>query len=168
MQASARDRIIAFHEAGHAVVGWRVGLWPRTISIAPSGDAAGHVEHKLGIDPVELECRSPHRLMNAVTKNIMVSLAGEIAQRRHDPRSVRRYQGRSDRLNAARLASSVGAEGEEAAAMLRWLALRTEKVIAGHWRFVERVADTLVIERTIRRARFVELVRDYVDGPLGR
>jgi hypothetical protein len=48
--------------------------------------------------------------------------------------------------------------------MLRWLALRTEKVVAGHWRFVERVADTLVSERTIRRARFVELVRDYVDG----
>jgi hypothetical protein len=164
MQASKRDRIVAFHEAGHAVVGWRVGLWPRGVSIVSSGDAAGHVEHKLGIDPVELECRSPYRLMNAVTKNIMVSLAGEIAQRRHDPRSVRRYQGRSDRLHAAHLAAAVGAEGEEAEAMLRWLALRTEKVVAGHWRFVERVADTLVSERTLRRARFVELVRDYVDG----
>jgi hypothetical protein len=159
------DHVVAFHEAGHAEVGWRVGLWPRSITIAPSGDAAGHVDHKLGIAAAELEYRSPHRLMGAVTKNIMVSLAGEIAQRRYDPRSVRRYQGRSDRLNAAHLAAAIGADGKEATALLRWLAIRTEKVVGGHWRFIELVAQALVIERTICRARFRELAQIYCDAP---
>jgi ATP-dependent Zn protease len=39
---------VAYHEAGHAVVAYVVGLTVERVSIQSDGIAAGHVEHDYG------------------------------------------------------------------------------------------------------------------------
>lgn len=49
------EKRTAYHEAGHAVVAWLLGLACRHVTIEPEGDSLGHVLHKKTHDPKRRE-----------------------------------------------------------------------------------------------------------------
>ena len=77
----------AHHEAGHAFAAILKGVRFDYVTIEPGGHASGHVQFLSLPDGME---RTFH--MQAV-----VAMAGEAAQRRFKPGSVRRHHGAGDR-----------------------------------------------------------------------
>lgn len=112
------------HEAGHAVVAWRVGIALRRngVTIVPEQAAgiAGCCFHVVTVrKDIEVDRSDRNRLR--VERRVQVLLAGEIAQRRYNPRSVRTYHARSDLHSAVDLLSYFFFEQKELEALLKFL-----------------------------------------------
>jgi hypothetical protein len=90
-------RATAYHEAGHVVAaiiqGIRLGR--KGTSIIPDVDSAGRAHIRKGFkgNP-EYEMSGSTRL--GAERRAIVSLAGEAAQRKFRPSSIRRYHARED------------------------------------------------------------------------
>lgn len=148
---TSAERRVAYHEAGHAVARYRLlrvgGL--RCLWIDGTG-ARGEREHRPACGRPSLELRLPEAL-----ERIQVCLAGAVAERRAvgavDPGAER-----ADRERARETALRVSFE-PETDVLLRWMALRTERLIEFYWSDVEAVARAL-LERRSLSAREVEAV----------
>lgn len=91
---------VAYHEAGHAVVAFWLWLRPRHASIIPKEGSEGHVLERMLGKRTRLQIEFADRFHTSrlqAEKRVMVAMAGVLAQRRFNPRSVRRYHGQSDR-----------------------------------------------------------------------
>jgi hypothetical protein len=91
----------AYHEAGHAVAAFqlRVGIGRRGVSIVPNEDWSGFAHTLKGFSGrPDIERTGQMRL--GAEKRAIVSFAGEAAQRRFRPMSVRRHHGAIDRGHA--------------------------------------------------------------------
>ena len=139
----------AYHEAGHAVVAWRLGFKVRRVTITPGEDHDGFAEHDSPLRGIHLDIDNSDRARLRAEKAIMICLAGTLAQRRFAPRSVRLWQGESDRDLATDLALRINGSGEAATAFLAWLNLRTADLIEAAWDSVEALAGALLEHRTL-------------------
>lgn len=142
------DRTLSVHEAAHAVLGWQEGDRVMSISITPRG------EPYLGVVHLADPCRgmSPGARLIAV-------MAGEAAVARALPRRARADSG--DRAAAARIAgaSTGGDDMESALAIASGLdAARSRLEDPTTWSLVERVAEALVIRRTLDADEFRALI----------
>lgn len=136
----------AYHEAGHAVVAFFNRFRIDFATIRRSGDAEGMVMLKPG--RLDLDSATPV-MRQKVERWIIVTLAGDIAQRKFAPRSSRQWQTTSDRAAAADLALSVCGSGESATAYLAWLQIVTRDIVDGRWPMIDRVARELLAKETI-------------------
>jgi len=168
--SARRDRKVAFHEAGHAVASWFVGHVARKVTIEAEGDSDGHVLHHYprwfvnDMNSGATSARTQKRIEDA----IVISLAGTIAQHKGCPGSVRHYQGREDRLNAAQLADAVCWSDIERFAFIKWLRIRAETLIRAKWDIVDAVARTLIRERTLSREKLKAIVVAVSDASQAR
>jgi Peptidase family M41 len=142
---------VAIHEAGHAVFAWYKGVKLKKVTIVRDRDSAGHVAHNKivrGRTP-ELDGSARNRLR--METQIMVCLAGPLAQRIWNPRSCRNYQCRSDHQNAADVALHICGSGKRATAFLRYLRVCVDEFLrAPHvWQKVEALATELERKRTM-------------------
>lgn len=136
------ERVVAYHEAGYAVVAWRLRIRVRRASIVPGDDSSGHVLSGMlcskTVNEMELEadCFSPSRLQ--AEKRVMVSIAGELAQRRFNPRSFCSYHGSSDLESASLFLERYAACGQDGVidARTHYKLLRewTAQTIEHNWR----------------------------------
>jgi hypothetical protein len=94
-------------------------------------------------------------------RSVAVALAGLEAQRRFNPRSVRRHHGAHDWERATDLVSHFVSSTEETEAYLRLLQLRvrTQLKVPAIWRTVEVVARALLSEPTLSGRRLKELIQ---------
>jgi ATP-dependent Zn protease len=164
-----RTAATAHHEAGHAVAYYwlrEIGRYPlprmRRVTIVPQEKSLGHVA------PFPTSSFRPDydhgpRVQLRVQGQIMVSLAGRIAERRHTGRRVRGGWGK-DYEQAVDLASRVTGGPEETSAMLRWLALATESLLAQRWSLVEAVAQALLAQPTLTGREVVAVIRSELDA----
>jgi ATP-dependent Zn protease len=84
---------IAYHEAGHAIVFFLLTKKPpRELTIVGTKDAQGQVKHSNLFRGIQLDVDNSDRSRLAAERNIMIALAGEIAQRKAFPRSIRTWQ----------------------------------------------------------------------------
>lgn len=155
---------VAFHEAGHAVAAFAQDIRLRTVTIEPGDGARGFVEHDRLLARFrgrELTLLWKDRLM----KSARVSLAGEIAQRRAFPRSIRSWHGSADHNAAIECVLSYTDGGGEDVRLLRAhfrvLQLETEQLLdgAGRWRAVEGLADALNRRTTLVGAEAEAVIR---------
>jgi len=155
----------AFHEAGHAVVAWLEGIRIEEVSIIPSEDSHGHVVHFIPrilrttrLD-VEVTPLAHHNLL----REIRVLLAGEIAQRRFAPRSLRHYHGDSDRRGVADYLSYITSSDREFEAYFKLLVIQTEDKLFNHdshvWSLIERVAQALMVRGQLSWKELLEITR---------
>ncbi len=159
---------VAYHEAGHAVVSWQLGVPLRRtgVTIIPHGSTAGATHHwqVVGRD-VEWDLSDRNRLRTE--KLVQICLAGNVAQRRFDPRSVRGVHADSDHQQAvdALIRWSTPRELE---VWVKLLYLRTEQLLANAnaWRAVERLAEALVQQGRIRGKEATEIIRVGFDEQL--
>jgi hypothetical protein len=104
MNTKMQDSVTAYHEAGHAVIAWQYGIYLGRATIEPNEDYQGVVVGNLTAGIVKLDLGAiPPRVQRRIENYAILSLAGEAAQRRFNPRSVRKHHGHSDRQNVITL-----------------------------------------------------------------
>lgn len=153
---------VAYHEAGHAVIAWDVGFKPKKCSIVAEGMTAGHIMHQPPW-PRRNPQHDPKRGdEERALSAAMVALAGPIAQKRHNPNSVRRYHGSSDRLYAYALSELFCQSEAERQAWLNLCIIRAEERLEAHWSAVKNVAEALIEHQTLNSAQIkTEICRAY-------
>lgn len=137
----------AYHEAGHAVAAFFFGFHIKSATVLAADDYLGRVDSRPK-GKLDFGSNTPAMRIKA-EKFIIVTLAGDIAQRRFNPRSSRTWQTTSDRALAADLALTVCGSGESATAYLAWLSIRARDIIHGRWDTVEKVARLLLDRKTV-------------------
>jgi hypothetical protein len=128
----------------------RVGLY--RVTIEPDGSANGKTVRRHLLEGVDLEkANTSSSVRSKIENEIMISLAGAIAQGTHDSRSFRRYHDDDDRAYSEGLAMRVTGSAKETEAYLEWLRIRTENMIRNplHWRAVQTLADELIRRETL-------------------
>ncbi len=152
------NRAKAFHEAGHVIIarllGWNI---TKVVLKEERGDRSN----------TTYETEKWER-----EDGIRFSLAGEIAQRRHDPKSLHRfctYDIADDQNNAVVACQyatrkkdvlHIQPDHRKANAMLNRLIQETEKLVEQHWAQVEAVAEALLAKG--------ELSPTDIDEAMGR
>jgi hypothetical protein len=158
----------AYHEAGHAVaaMAYGKGIRRQGATIVPDAErAAGSVymlKHVPGDPSVDL---LTGRMRLRIEEDVIVSLAGGVAQREFRASSIRSYHGRSDREAAIDLLSYITGDERELKAYWRLLVVRTENFVrnAPRWMQIEAVAKALMEKKTLDRRE----LRQVYAGALG-
>lgn len=157
------DEITAYHEAGHAVVqllfGDEVGQL-EIVTIVRDGQAAGHAAiDRAGHDALRYREDTVKQVI--FERVIMVTLAGEIAQRKFSPDSVDEDHAAADRYLAEEYLEELDTHSAEIReAYIHLLHLRTAALIDREWAGVERVARALVERKTLTGAEVQEAFAD--------
>ncbi len=135
----------AYHEAGHAVAAQHSNVSVESVTIVPSEDSKGVVKHHNPVWGLNLESGDDETIRMRCEAGIMVCFAGEIAQRRFNPRGVRRFDWEDDREQAIQLADKLES-GKAVDLYLAYLRQRTKQhlEIDSVWKQVAATADALV------------------------
>lgn len=143
---------VAFHEAGHAVAAAVLRVTIERITIAPSGDVAGHVLHDYGVNMNEIIYSDDGANRQwALERTAIIALAGEVAQRRFRAESVTEEHAGGDRLAVHQALDHLAGwhDQELRDAWWRVLELRTDRLISQHWHTVQGLASLLLQHTTI-------------------
>jgi ATP-dependent Zn protease len=153
--AQFTDEHLAYHEAGHAVVHHLQGGTIVRLSIA-------RTDPKQGMHPAKQPTPTESADQQQALRNLIALLvAGEVAATIYGaPESVVEAGGRVDREHAIRRAAEVGVDEAAARAMIdaEWPRVRDRLEDPTTWALVERVAEALVIRRTLDADEFRWLV----------
>lgn len=147
----SRLHATAYHEAGHAVARFLLGLPFKNVTVIPTEDYLGHVKpyslpksFKPDIDLGNLKIRL------RLEKEIMASLAGHAAERRFSGR--RNFSGSDhDYRYVVDLAMYVGGSSKQTETFMKWMQIRTDEWVdsQGFQRAVKVVADELVKKKQL-------------------
>ena len=152
--STVRRERTARHEAGHVVVGYRLGIEIKFVTILPTHHSSGHVTHgdlfcghTLGSDRAVLE------------RAIKISLAGPLAEARFSPGDLL-WGTRGDYDCALGLARYLaGSLGEHE--LLHFLERQTRALLDCYWGDVERVARALLEQDELSGAT----VKNIIEAP---
>jgi hypothetical protein len=161
-QSVQARRATAYHEAGHAVVTFWLGLRLRSLTIVPdlTQGSTGSCHHSsLGLRGVDYSPSDKNRLR--AERGIIVALAGMEAQRRFRPRSVRHYHAWHDYRNAVDLASYFFGDADVLTQFMKFMVARTQHLLgeSGVWDCVRTVADALLKQPTMIGHEVEALIR---------
>jgi hypothetical protein len=169
---------IAYHEAGHAVAAYFLHIpFGKKFAVSIIGDeeSAGGVLHRNRLRKDDLILSgSAGRVSEGGAERLraeklaMFYMAGEIAQRKHNPRSVRSWHGSTDRRFASDVMSRLFGEGDLLRASLRFLRLRTEYLIETPyvWDCVVAVATAVLEKRILTGSEVTEIVARQLRGQI--
>ena len=168
----------AYHEAGHAVISHFERMRLRSASIVPEGTSKGRVTDNPRIPTWVSEATPTIAVRDRVERNIRTFLAGEVAQRRFNPRSVRRVHGSQDMKYATHLLEAISTSpqpvpgedvyeyDEEYRLYLRLLKKQTERLVEFHWPYIEVVTRTLFERKELKAREIRELIYQESDRQL--
>jgi hypothetical protein len=143
------DEKTAYHEAGHAVIDFVVGLSVLRVTIEPDGNFAGKTCVKDEEIPPEWDTyyhRSPGK-EEYIRRYTLAKLAGYAAVKRKFPNHHKDEGDRRDETSAQKFVDGVSWENQE-----QYLEARRAEVsqlVLTHWAWIERVAKGLMEEGTL-------------------
>ena len=105
-----------------------------------------------------IECDTTAQITRRAQEQMIVYLAGIVAQRLFNPRTCRNYHAETDYQNVLDLATYLMLENE-LDPFLAWMVKRTENLLRLGWKAVETLAAQLIQRRTIRGADAREIIR---------
>lgn len=165
--AATRREAIAYHEAGHAVVAHMLGYQVDRVSIAPKVGSAGRMvwrhptRNRSLREALEVGNEADiDRVRYCVDHELIVDMAGALAQKRHNPRSSWRYGGSgaargefllkgSDDQLALELMCRVHEDEKVRDAYRRYLEARAEALVERYWDRIGWLAIALLERETI-------------------
>jgi hypothetical protein len=158
---------VAYHEAAHAVLICMLrALTPERVTIIPSGGYDGRVIAPRPWSPrTRLDFDMSPTMRVRVESEILILLAGEIAQRRAYPLSVRAWHASSDHRKAADLADRMALSAADADAFLAWMTVRAADLVDLFWPTIRRVADALLANGTLDADAISAAVLDRDNKP---
>lgn len=141
---SARTRA-AYHEAGHAVIGFLRGRGFHHASIRPDEESLGHVLYVRFHRSFNPDDYGSTRVRLRVEDVVICSLAGHAAERKHTGRA-NPHGASSDNGHAIYMLSFITGSPEELDLYYRLLEVRTRQLVAGPraWTAIEAVAAALL------------------------
>ena len=144
----------AYHEAGHAVALWELKFKIKKATIVPKGNTAGGVSHgHVHLGRLEGETPPIGKRLSRIHDSLVVAFAGEEAQRRFDPRSLRRDELAGDREWSSKLLALLhgdnGDNGREVFYAGQYLRTRARNLVNRNWRQVEDLAKALLERKTL-------------------
>jgi len=142
----------AYHEAGHAVMAYFLGVRLKKVSIVPGKDYVGRLLHGKILRGRYIELNS----RNSMEKNALVALSGDIAQKHHAPRS--RSGASKDHEEAFSMATMVNTSPEATDAWIKWLKIRAEDTLKLRWALVDAVAWELVKKNELDREEILAVL----------
>lgn len=156
--SSATDRLelIAYHEAGHAVIALVLGLniGRRGVTIIPDKTSVGSTDlPRFWVSGGFIAPRTHVRIENYA----VAYLAGPAAQDRFRPRS--RFRGHSDLDQAADLLGCISESSRVATARLDVAIRRARHLVGRHWSDVVAVAGALIEHRILSMMQVQEVLR---------
>jgi hypothetical protein len=142
-----RRREVAFHEAGHAVIGHVLKRGVQFVTIEPKGSVLGRVNRSSG-----------HRI--DLLAEINVSMAGEIAEAKCSGRTVdwRRDGCRGDvRVIKSSMRGSRSLQDNTNS----WASLeaKTQSLVRKHWPAIQAMAEQLLKHKTLLRSDIADICR---------
>jgi hypothetical protein len=140
----------AFHEAGHVVAAYFLGVRIKKVSILHNKDYVGIVIHEKVVRGLAPEIdTSVLRNFNRMENLARIALAGDIAQKIHAPRSS---DGAGlDRETVANIAFRLNGSPEAAGAWIEWLKVSVKDMLTVRWPFVDSVARELARENALNK-----------------
>jgi len=145
----------AYHEAGHAVVAIHlgIGLGRKGVNVIPdSNENRTGMAHILRGFAGRPDIDTSGRMRLGAEKNALATFAGEAAQRKYRPTSVRSWHASEDRNNIVDLLSYFVSENRELEAYYHWLQIRAENLIKKPevWAQIQAVARALVKQQHLK------------------
>jgi ATP-dependent Zn protease len=158
-RSQRRDLTTAYHEAGHVVVAHSQQTIVKRVTIE-LGDGYHGVTESVGFSrrmrpDVEVTIRTRDR----IERQARILLAGEIAQRRKAPRSVRNVHHQTDCERAVDFLDYPCASDRELSLYIKLLRVQTEQLIELYWPEIETVARALIERRTLNAREVREVIR---------
>lgn len=149
-------RSIAYHEAGHAVIAFRLGIIPRIVTIRALGDSEGRVERR-AIRP----SLNPDRTARAALIGVMISCAGPAAEVQYTPRYD--VDGWDSDLTAAEkyLPWFNGKSPDQNLELTKWLTAHTKGVVQENWGAIDFIARMLLQAKRLNRRQMIQLMNYY-------
>jgi ATP-dependent Zn protease len=135
---------IAYHEAGHVVIGLKLGFKVKKVTIKPKSRTLGNVEAQVGE-------ASSNRCVDRDAADIKLCLAGPLAEQLVSPEPfnvlIANGSGK-DWRSAKRTARQLNTQ-REAEVLIVMLALETKMLVEEHKDAIARVADVLLERETL-------------------
>jgi hypothetical protein len=159
----------AYHEAGHVVAAFffNVPFRKKGATIIPDGVAFGGV-HTKNIFRDKPDVNDSDAVRLRCERKAMVSLAGIIAQRKFNNRSVRHGHGSADRETAIDLMSYFFAP-PVLEANLKFLIVQVESLFEHHpyaWQLVEAVAAALLEKKQLSGAELRQIILNEIQAQM--
>ena len=150
----------AYHEAGHVVVGYELGfrLGKSGVSIVPDGESLGQAYVLYG--GWRPDRYSSKRILLRLERYTMVNFAGEEAQRKFNPRSVRKFHASGDLHDSVdNLLRFYDPKAVEA--RMEFLKSRTAEMVQSPttWKNIVAVAEALHGSQHMHREEIEQVIR---------
>jgi hypothetical protein len=166
--AKAIEESTAYHEAGHLVAAYFLGipLAKIAVTIVPDESAGnlGSFMHRLLFRAGELEFGDSDRTKLKAERLAQVCLAGTVVQQRYRPSSVPHWQSTGDYRQAQELITLISGSQAQAQAYLNLILVRTQEMFNDpyRWRCVDAVAGGLLEKKTLSREEAVTLMLEVL------
>jgi ATP-dependent Zn protease len=153
----------AYHEAGHAFFDWKFHFKIKQVTIVPGDASLGTATTKY-FQFRRLEYGRPDngKQIGRYHDRIVTLLAGEEAQRRFDPKSIRKHHAAGDNDSAKELLMRLHPDAEEECRYaFRYLCARTRNLVSDpkNWRQIEGLATALLERRTLSGEEVDDVIR---------
>lgn len=156
--------LVAYHEAGHAVVSVVERRPIISVTVEPGDDYLGRVLNSPIGQSFNPEIDSGRRTRARIEAEIRICFAGCLAESKLLGKEVR-AGAEQDLEIASNLTTYVTGSVEETSAYLEWLIVATRQLIAQtrHWKAIETLAAELLLKTTIsgRAARKIILAAAF-------
>jgi hypothetical protein len=157
------EKAVAYHEAGHAVVGWKLfGLRRvKKMTIIPKKNSLGQVKNRMIMRSIDYEVADSPAFDGKVMREIMGCYAGHVAEKKLT-KKANNMGASQDFRNAVDLAFHLyGASDEKLLKHLQnYLYRRTELLIDREWNLVKAVARELLRKKILDSDDFYKITEE--------
>jgi ATP-dependent Zn protease len=165
----------AHHEAGHAVADSKLGFKIKQVTIVPCDESRGTAT-STGLRVLRLlrrleygSERTTGKLIGDCHDLVITLFAGEEAQRRFDPLSIRRHMSAGDYQSAKEVLMRLHQDAErECFYAFKYLRARARNFISDpkNWRLIEDLAKALLERRTLTGEEVNDVIQASRDAQI--